>query len=232
MYIDGCFIADPPPELLASVFPWIENERSAFAERRRTIGQAANDGALTSFLNLVTQLRRVLLQDAAVLSTKYRNLPFLSFAPFNTPRFWEFASNSSAILKRAEDEARHRLEKLPETLAMSMRGILVTSSIQNERNLRETQELVEMLSSGFRNLKDSLGALVEANLITSTKKKRKALEAALMTNTGMYFSITLSEIWLMVLFGSLHPTHTETAIEHAIKDGSSNSCHSATNHRH
>ena len=178
-------ITDPPPELLVLVFPWVEKEQSAFAERRRIIGQAANDGALTSFLNLIIRLRRVLLQDAAILSTKYHNLPFLNFAPFNTPRFRVFASNSSAILKHAEEEARHRLKKLPETLAMSMRGILATSSIQNERNLRETQELVQMLSSGFGNLKDSMGALVEANLVTSTRKKRKALEAALTTNSGM-----------------------------------------------
>jgi len=96
-----------------------------------------------------------------------------------------FASNSSAILQHAEEEAQHRLEKLPETLAMSMRGILVTSSIQNERNLRETQELVQMLSSGFGNLKDSMGALVKANLVTSTRKKCKGWEAALTTNSGM-----------------------------------------------
>ena len=176
--------------------------------------------------------RRVLLQDAAVLSTKYSDLPFLNFTPFTTHSFREFASNSSVILKHAEDEARHKLETLPETLAVSMHGILATSSIQNERNLKGTQNLVQMLSSGFGDLKDSLGALVEANLLTSTKKKRKALEAALTINTGTYFSIILLQIWPMMCLGSSRPACTETAVKCTIKDGPPNSCYSATNRQH
>jgi len=46
-------ITDPPPELLVSVFPWVEKEQSAFAECCRIIGQAANDGMLMSFVNLI-----------------------------------------------------------------------------------------------------------------------------------------------------------------------------------
>jgi len=181
---DGLSI-DPPAELLALLFPWIENEQRALTECCKTIGHAAKDSALSSFLNLLIQLRCILLQDVAVLYSKHPNLPFLNFAPFNTLQFREFALSSLAIIKRAEDEARHRLETLPETLATSMHGILMTASIQNERNLKGTEDLTQMLTSGLRNLTDSLGAHLQANLITSTKKKRKALKAALTVNSGM-----------------------------------------------
>ncbi|PPQ70700.1 hypothetical protein CVT25_010617 [Psilocybe cyanescens] len=64
------------------------------------------------------------LRNAAVLFIKYPSCSVWSYAPFSAPDFRQFASSTTDILSNAEFEARRRLERLPETVALSMRGVL------------------------------------------------------------------------------------------------------------
>ena len=73
---------EPPPELLAGIFPWVEDERAALDARQRE-NRRNKDIALEQFLGLLVWLRRVLVQDLAVLSSQYPGCAILKYAPFN-----------------------------------------------------------------------------------------------------------------------------------------------------
>ena len=127
------FFIEPPAELLACIFPWVEEEQHAYILRVEKHGLKAIDYALRHFLNTLIILHTILLQDAAVLYSKHPECSIWNFKPFNTPAFSEFARTSVAILEAAELEAKQRPECLPETVATSMRGIVEAMEIQQNQ---------------------------------------------------------------------------------------------------
>ncbi len=135
---------DPPSELCQEIFPWVESELAAYSARLETVGAAATDYSLKNFLNLLLELRVILLQDAAVLQSKYPDLHLWKYAPFNSHLFHNFSQASNSILENAEAEARHQLESLPETVSRSMQGILETMSVQRR------QEQIELAAQRQR----------------------------------------------------------------------------------
>ena len=167
----------PPPELLNSIFPWIEEEEIALADRIVRFGKIAKDEALIYFLNLLKYLRRVLMQDAAVLCSAYSDLPIFRFPPFDTQIFKTFSATSVQIIEKAESDARENLKNLPEQYAMSIQGFMKTALLKQELH----QTLLEESNSGLRDdigqMKDVINAvLVLQGKGTSKGVKRKAME--------------------------------------------------------
>jgi hypothetical protein len=161
---------EPPPELLQSIFPWVELEQMALAQRRTDRGRRGDDLTLSQFLDLLSRLRRIILQDAAILSAKYPTCPlFKKYDPFNTPRFAAFSTTSTAIIQHAEEEARHRLSEMPEVIAGSLRGIVTTNNLQNEQARDDMRRRNEQLETRF----DTLESLVKAALLGSNASKRR-----------------------------------------------------------
>lgn len=133
------FLSEPPTELTNCLFPFIEEEQQNLQKRHDTLGQLGDDYALDQFLILLKYLRTVLVQDAAVLYTKYSQSGIFRHAPFNTPHFREFAASSTGQIQAAEEAARHQFENLPEHLIASLRGIVITTNLEQHREREECQ---------------------------------------------------------------------------------------------
>jgi hypothetical protein len=168
----------PPSDLISQIFPWVEEELRAYEERYKARGKAGQDHALTSFLSLLVSFRRILLQDAAILYTCHPNFPIFQYPPFSTAEFRQFSASASSTIRLAEEAARHRLEHLPETMAMSLRGIITTSAMQQEI----VRQSIEATHIRIDNNIGLVKAMVEASIMKgSSTKKRKAIQAALET---------------------------------------------------
>lgn len=143
-------MTEPPEELTSTIFPWAEEQQVALKHRRDTIGRIAEDYALDQFLKLLIRLRHILLQDAAVLYTKYPTSGIFNHAPFNSPRFREFAATSTSIISEAAAAFRLQTQNLPQHYANSLQGIFTTTTIQNQQHYANTdariQQLTELVS--------------------------------------------------------------------------------------
>lgn len=128
---DFMYGLEPSSELLTSIFPWVEQEQLAL-QRRANSNPMAKDIALKGFLGLLLWLRRVLIQDCAVLYSQYPNCAMFRFAPFNTLSFRAFAQTSAGVIARAEEEARRALQNLPEHVAATFRGLTTDIKLDQE----------------------------------------------------------------------------------------------------
>ncbi|KAF8999026.1 hypothetical protein BDZ89DRAFT_1147867 [Hymenopellis radicata] len=155
---------EPPPELIQNVFPWIEQERAALAARRKSVGHLANDPALDGFLDLLLELRRVLLQDGAVLYSQFPGAPLFTHFPFNTVVFRQFAASSQDVLTQAEAEAKLQLSQMPETYASLVRNSLVSNEIEARKLQaeirRQGDRVEETLSSLNQDTRPTSGKVV------------------------------------------------------------------------
>jgi hypothetical protein len=139
----GC--AEPPSDLLAEIFPWIEAEEAALDERERSVGRPARDIALKGFLWLLKWFRRVLLQDAAVLFTLHPLCAIFGFAPFRSKSFRDFAIRSTLLIQQANEDSRLALQHLPHQYAQSMQGFVLTTRLAQEcASHRHSEQLAEM----------------------------------------------------------------------------------------
>ena len=144
----------PPPELVGSIFPWIEEKQTALKERIARLGRVAKDEALFYFLALLKHLRTVLLQDAAVLSLKYPGIPLFQFPPFNSEAFKSFSASSTQIIEIAESEARENLKNLPQQYAMSIQGFMKTALLKQELHQMRLEKSNSSLCEDVRQTKD------------------------------------------------------------------------------
>ena len=124
--------AEPPPVLLSQLFPWLEGELEALITRQRG-HRHSQDVALQHFLHLLVWLRVVLLQDAAILYTKYPDANIFTYPPFNTPVFHAFAASSTARIDEIEEAARLAFKNCPETLARGLRGAIAAVQLENQK---------------------------------------------------------------------------------------------------
>jgi hypothetical protein len=127
------FDTEPPAALVALLFPWAEDEQEKLQTRFRQDGHKSNDMALRNFLRLLIDFRLVILQDAAVLYSRYPDISLFKFEPFNTPTFKEFAALSITRIDEAEKAARLHYQNLPEHFAASLRGVMQTSEIERKQ---------------------------------------------------------------------------------------------------
>ncbi|KAF5385999.1 hypothetical protein D9615_002501 [Tricholomella constricta] len=179
---DSYFVArgqlEPPDDLCSTLFPWAESELAALDERIRILGNVATDVTLRSFLNFLQILRRIILQDAAVLFVKFPDCPLWRQAPFNRTEFREFAGTASVIIHRAEEEARHRLKDLPESVAASFRGMVMTSKMHQEQTREEIHDDNARLSEKLQNIEECLGVILETCKGPKQRKRKQNGDAA------------------------------------------------------
>ncbi|KAF5310859.1 hypothetical protein D9619_007855 [Psilocybe cf. subviscida] len=89
----------PPTVLLKSIFPWIEQERRAYSQRLESQGAAiATDLTLCRFLDTLTWLRTVILQDAVVFYIKYPDSHIFKLPLFDCLEFRKYAKAAQASL--------------------------------------------------------------------------------------------------------------------------------------
>jgi len=136
----------------------------SYDERVEAHGKRAVDYMLRHFLQLLELLRKVILQDAAVLYSKYPNCAIWTFPPFNTTIFRNFAANSTSLLAQAEADCKKQLKSLPKTVAMSMHGIL-------EQNIMERRRELEQQCKNHEEMKARLNYM-EAMILESKKSSR------------------------------------------------------------
>ena len=129
---------------MAQLFPWLESQKSALAERVKQ-NYLNRDIALVSFFELLHWFRRVLLQDAALLYVKNPQFHLWRYAPFSSVAFHDFAYQAQRDVAKAERDAALALQRLPENIVESMRGVV--SQIyrsQEEQHSSLTDTLVSM----------------------------------------------------------------------------------------
>jgi len=106
----------------------------------------------------------VLVQDAAVLFSRYPTCPIFHFAPFTYPSFTTFFANATALIVAAE-KARLAFHNLPDHMARSMRGYATDLQMMQEQNYNKVCErLCELQEQNIR---------LELLLSNSTGSKRK-----------------------------------------------------------
>ncbi|KAJ6499782.1 hypothetical protein DFH09DRAFT_1445281 [Mycena vulgaris] len=116
------------------------------------VGWAENrfsrDIALRQYLVTMTWLRRVLIQDVAVLFSKDPLALIFKFAPFNALSFRNFAAISTAAIHlNSAEEARLAFQNLPQHLVASMQGALATQNLAFERERQNYQVQMDVMHS-------------------------------------------------------------------------------------
>jgi Centromere DNA-binding protein complex CBF3 subunit, domain 2 len=98
---------DPPAELLAMVFPWVDDTLASVVAYEQTKQDVK--GTATGFLKLLVQLKRVLLQDTACYLLKHgemcENHLFFQHDVFRTTLFIEFVKQMEEELNGSEKES-------------------------------------------------------------------------------------------------------------------------------
>ncbi|KAJ6565001.1 hypothetical protein DFH09DRAFT_1475607 [Mycena vulgaris] len=96
----------------------------------------------------MTWLRRVLIQDVAVLFSKDPLALIFKFAPFNALSFRNFAAISTAAIHlNSAEEARLAFQNLPQHLVASMQGALATQNLAFERERQNYQVQMDVMHS-------------------------------------------------------------------------------------
>lgn len=151
-------VADPPPALLAQVFPWVEAELVALAACQLDY-RFAQDVALRNFLEVLVWLRTVLLQDVAVLYMMFPNANIFSYPPFCSPVFRDFATTSVTQIKEIEEEARLAFKNLPENLVTSLRGAVTTVQLENRKADDENKARLDALQDSVLQMSRAINQL-------------------------------------------------------------------------
>jgi hypothetical protein len=155
--------SEPPADLLLYVFPWVEQEQEALRSRARD-NPLANDMALKQFLQLLIWLRKVLLQDAAVLFMQDPSCPIFRYSIFQSAAFRDFAVASQQALINAEKKARAAFERLPDHLIKSLQGILTNSRVEQQQDRENYQRQLSAMDA-------RLDAVLQT--VVSTKSSRQ-----------------------------------------------------------
>ncbi len=149
--------ADPPADVVAYLFPWVEAELVAL-EARMAQSRLNRDIALQQFLTLLQWLRIVLVQDCALLYTRHPTCPIFSFPPFTFPTFIAFSANATALVTATEEEARLAFHNLPDHMARSMRGYATDLQMKQEQNHSRLCDRLQELQEQTARLELLLGA--------------------------------------------------------------------------
>jgi hypothetical protein len=111
---------DPPANLQAKIWPWIEDWTDRFKARAQRLtwaqgGLNDDDIAGDSFIKLMAYLRVVLLQDLAVLEPRFPSLPFFQYPPFYGPEWDQYANEVRINVEEALEPASQLVQRaLPE----------------------------------------------------------------------------------------------------------------------
>ena len=157
MSSDPGTFTDPPADVMAHLFPWVEAELDALNVRVAQF-RCNQDIALRQFLKLLQWLRIVLVQDCALLHAKYPHCPIFHFEPFTFPSFTAFSANAVALVAAAEEKARLAFHTLPDHMARSMRGYAADLQMKQELNHRMLLDQMQELREQNARLEQLLSA--------------------------------------------------------------------------
>lgn len=182
----------PPPELLATIFPWIEEAYSSY-QKRASSDPHCNDFALDGFLKVLAWFRSVLLQDLAVLRSRFPAAPIFSFAPFNTPAFDIFASH---LVKNVDAAEQAKAQEFPE-LPSSISDALGTAVGQIFAKMNEHFAKITTLQIQLREEQaDTMDAVLGLSMGTVRKRSREGADSIAMMSdrinelTGMVYELS------------------------------------------
>lgn len=165
------------------MFPWVEQEQAAL-QLRADSDPRAKDIALKSFLGLLLWLRRVLLQDCAVLYSQYPNCAMFRFAPFNTLSFRTFAQTSAGVIARAEENARLALQNLPEHVAATFRGLATDIKLDQESQRVRSEARWTEMQDQLSTLTGLVGSMAGAKSAQRGKKAPRGISTLHIIMTG------------------------------------------------
>ena len=149
----------------------MEQEQERLAQRQASSSKSV-DIALKQFLRLLIWLRRVLLQDCAILFSKYPSCPMFRYPPFNSPTFRKFAVTSLSVVDHAEEEVRHALKNLPEHVAATFRGLATDIKMDQRSQRIDTEARWDAMDSRLNELSGLLQMLVGAKSSKGGRKTR------------------------------------------------------------
>jgi hypothetical protein len=118
--------------------------------------------ALKQFLHLLVWLRKVLLQDAAVLFTQDPTFPIFRYSIFQSTAFRTFAAASQFMLADAEKKARLAFEQLPDHLIRSLRGVLADTRMEQQQDQEKHRRQLSAMNERFTRFETLLETLAGA----------------------------------------------------------------------
>ena len=132
---------EPPALLLQQIWPWIEAWDAHFHTRHSAEKVTWEQGRLDdddfggkSFLRLLKHLRRVLLQDLAILQPKFLKMRLFSHRLFETPEWAEFVATIQAAEAAHIEEPwsvllSHALPEISNSLHRTRDAVLLSLSM-------------------------------------------------------------------------------------------------------
>lgn len=138
--------------MLAQVFPWIEAEEEALRQRVAT-HNASKDIALEHFLDALKWLRRVLLQDCAVLHAICPESLIFRYAPLDSPTFLAFAEGAAERIADVERAVRLQFEKLPEHVSAAMQALLQEFGLRQREDQVMNRQVLDLVQQELRSIR-------------------------------------------------------------------------------
>jgi hypothetical protein len=127
---------EPSEELARQVWPWLDGWRRQFEE-----GTNEPDLAGQGFLNLLTSLRTVVLQDAILLRRRFPSHPIWCDPLFTTPEYTEFAERVAAGLQGDPEPHLMQIEQANPLVASELQTLSRTlTSVEASIRLEITRQ--------------------------------------------------------------------------------------------
>lgn len=184
----------------------MEREQEQLAQRQLSSPQSA-DIALKQFLYLLVWFRRVLLQDCAILYSKYPSCPMFRCAPFNTATFRCFAATSLSIVDHAEEEVRHALKNLPEHVAATFRGLATDIKMDQRTQRIDSEARWDAVDSRLNQVTDLLHMLIGAKSSKGGRKTKTGNVHAVCIYSVHWPDFTLTLLSVSLPKASAAPAH-------------------------
>jgi len=195
-------LLEPPAELLATVFPWVEQEQERLAQCRASSSKS-DDIALKQFLRLLVWLRQVLLQDCAILFAKYPSCAMFRHPPFNNPTFHKFAASALSVVDQAEEDVRHALKNLPENIAATFRGLATDIKMDQHSQRIDTEARWDAVDGRLDQLTGLVQQLIGAKPSRGSQKSKRG---SFFPPHLMFFCGVLIQMCVAVLNALQHMT--------------------------
>ncbi|KAN0134511.1 hypothetical protein V8E53_007657 [Lactarius tabidus] len=145
---------EPPAELLAAVFPWVEQEQDKLAQSRMTLPSSSSSAY------------------CAILCAKYPSCPMFCHPPFDSPSFRQFASSSLSVVDQAKEEARHALKNLPDNIAATFRGLATDMKMDQHSQRLDSVARWDAVDSWLDQVTDLLHQFIGSKSFKGCKAKK------------------------------------------------------------
>ena len=188
---DGC---EPPAILLRQIWPWLEVWEDRFNKRHSAEKATWEQGGLDNddfagkgFLRLLKYLRRVLLQDLAVLQPKFPKSRLFSHKLFETPEWKEFM----AVVQAAG--AAYAVE--PQSVLLSRALPEVSNALYGTRDA-----MLSSFSTHQASVKHELAAVRADVRHLHDRMSRQTFTVVSTTRSSIQVSLPQSSFFLLLIY--------------------------------